>query len=116
MPRPVEGLQIQPVVTHLLVNDGYLARDAATGHFRVIDDEALQAILEQRSGGGSPPGRPAETTAPQEPEVDTDEWELVSTQALRKILGEPEPKKSKTKSGEKFSRDDAGGFNPYNTS
>lgn len=93
-------------------DEGYLARDSATGHFQIIDDTALQAILDQRSGA-TPAARAADVTAepPSETE-DLNELQLVSTQALRQILGEPEPKKPRRQ--EPSARDKGGGFDPYN--
>lgn len=99
--------------------EGFLARNAATGHFQVIDDTDLQAILNQQKATASAPA-----TQPDSADVSTlvsdsddDELSLVSTQALRKILGESTGDKRKTDKAPdaKFSRDDEGGFDPYNT-
>ncbi|MBT8077405.1 MAG: hypothetical protein KJO31_02460 [Gammaproteobacteria bacterium] len=70
--------------------EGILARDTATGLYEIIDDDDLREIL----GGQqdlSATGRPAEVTP--EPAGDTtaaagEELSLVSTQMLRKVLGQ----------------------------
>jgi hypothetical protein len=98
---------------------GFLARDCATGHFRVIDESMLQAIFEHRDEKAPSRRGPEPTPEPVAPQADDDqELALVSTQALRKILDEseaPGSKPKKSRPGEKFSRDEAGGFDPYNT-
>jgi len=68
--------------------DGILARDTATGHFRIVSEADLGKA--RRSA---------------------DELSLVSTQVLRKVIG-PEGKveAAKPKPGKK---DKFGGFNPY---
>ncbi len=92
--------------------DGVLARDTATGHFRIVSETDLKKAMAAESGGK--PGRSAEATAA--PLSDTtrraaDELSLVSTQILRKVLkpgektGAPKPKAGK--------KDKFGGFNPY---
>ncbi len=92
--------------------DGILARDTATGHFRIVNESDLGKALAAESGGK--PGRSAEVTAA--PLTDTtrraaEELSLVSTQILRKVL-KPEEKTgtAKSKAGKK---DKFGGFNPY---
>lgn len=90
-------------------DDGYLARNAATGHFQIIDDTALQAILDAQTGK-EPAPRAADVTAGPTA-ADDNELQLVSTQALRQILGKPEPRKPRR--GDKPSRDEGGGFDPY---
>ncbi|HZW60468.1 MAG TPA: hypothetical protein VFE85_09245 [Woeseiaceae bacterium] len=95
--------------------DGFLARDAATGHFQIIDDTALQAILDQQAADGeklAPRRTPARPATQPTGDAGDHELALVTTQALRKILGttaRQQPAREET-----FSKDDAGGFNPYN--
>ena len=91
--------------------DGVLARHPASGSFEVIDDDELQKILDSTSD--LPPiSRPADVTLePVNPES-SEELSLVSTQALRKLLG-TEPPKSEV--GKKTKRDQGGGFDPYNS-
>ncbi len=100
-------------------DEGYLARNAATGHFQIIDDTDLQAILNQHkaSAPAQAPQPDSMEESAQLSEADDNELSLVSTQALRKILGESTGEKRKVGAtpDEKFSRDDAGGFDPYNT-
>ncbi len=98
-------------------DEGFLARNAATGHFQIIDDTDLQAILSQQKDSAPAP-RPDNSDEPAAlPETDENDLSLVSTQALRKILGESTGEKRKVDAtpDKKFSRDDAGGFDPYNT-
>jgi hypothetical protein len=92
--------------------DGILARDAATGVFRIVNEADLENALAAESG--AKPGRSAAVTAA--PLTDTmrraaDELSLVSTQILRKVMN-PEAKggAAKPKPGKK---DKSGGFNPY---
>lgn len=92
--------------------DGVLARDTATGHFRIVSETDLEKALAAEAGGK--PGRSAEVTGT--PLTDTTrlaaaELSLVSTQILRKVM-KPEVKAEavKAKPGKK---DKFGGFNPY---
>jgi hypothetical protein len=96
-------------------NEGFLARDSATGHFQIIADDDLQLILNQQHKV-APVKRQADALPEPQPTTaseDDDELSLVSTQALRKILGE-EPDKSGSRK-KTFTRDEVGGFDPYNT-
>jgi len=97
--------------------DGFLARNAATGHFQIIDDTDLQAILDQQKNSVPAPQPDTTDESTLLPVTDDNELALVSTQALRKILDEStgEKRNAETTPGGKFSRDDAGGFDPYNT-
>ena len=67
--------------------EGVLARDLATGHFQIVDDTDLQAILDNNI---SLPKQERSADVTYEPAYDseksTDDLTLVSTQALRKIL------------------------------
>ncbi|MEQ9561996.1 MAG: hypothetical protein RLN69_05705 [Woeseiaceae bacterium] len=92
-------------------SNGVLARNPGSGSFEVIEDDELQKILDSTSD--LPPiSRPADVTLePVNPDAG-EELSLVSTQALRKILG-TEPPKSEV--GQKTKRDTGGGFDPYNS-
>jgi hypothetical protein len=93
--------------------NGVLARDAATGHFRILSDTDLKKAATAPPGEG--PKRSGIVTAP--PLSDTsrrkaEELSLVSTQILRKVVkpgGETAIEKPKP-AGKK---DKFGGFNPY---
>ncbi len=92
--------------------DGILARDTATGLFRIVSEADLKKALAAESG--AKPGRSADVTAA--PLTDTtrraaDELSLVSTQILRKVM-KPEAKAeaAKPRPGKK---DKFGGINPY---
>ncbi len=92
-------------------NEGVLARNPASGTFEIIEDADLQAILD--SAQDLPPmTRPADVTLVPLNEDPGVELSLVSTQALRKVLGQKEPK-ADAKS--KKLRDTSGGFDPYNS-
>ena len=92
--------------------DGILARDTATGHFRIVSEADLKKAL--NAPPGERPKRAAEVTAA--PLTDTarkkaDELSLVSTQILRKVMKPGEKVEAATpKAGKK---DKFGGFNPY---
>lgn len=98
-------------------DEGYLARDAATGMFRIIDDDELQALLDQDAGApdATVPPTPAAPAAPAEPVAGNDELSLVTTQALRKILTVAEPAAAKPEKKPE-NKDPGGGFNPYDHS
>ncbi len=93
--------------------DGVLARDTATGHFRILSEADLKKAVPVGDG----PKRSAEVTTA--PLTDTarkkaDELSLVSTQILRKVMkpdGKAEVVKPKAGKKDKF-----GGFNPYDNS
>ncbi|MDH4047219.1 MAG: hypothetical protein OEV63_03670 [Gammaproteobacteria bacterium] len=92
-------------------NEGVLARDPTAGTFEIIGDDELQKILD--STLDLPPiTRPADITLVPLNKESSEELSLVSTQALRKILGTGDSapaQKSKKK------RDSSGGFDPYNS-
>ena len=76
-----------------------------------IEDEDLQAILD--STRDLPPvTRPADVTLVPLKEDAGPELSLVSTQALRKMLGQKEPQ---PEAKPKKLRDISGGFDPYNS-
>ena len=93
--------------------NGVLARDAATGHFRILSDADL------KNAAGAPPGEGSKrntvvTGAPltETTRIKADELSLVSTQVLRKVVkpdGQAEIQKPKPAS----KKDKFGGFNPY---
>jgi len=94
-------------------DEGVLARDAATGIFEIIDDFDIQAILEgnlnetaRRSSEAEVILEPAEMPGTSAPE----ELSLVSTQMLRKVLGEDDSNESES------TPELGGGFDPYNSS
>jgi hypothetical protein len=93
--------------------NGVLARDAATGHFRILSEADLRKAATAPPAGGSQrdhvvTGAPLTDTARKK----ADELSLVSTQFLRKAVGPggrtgPERPRSASK------KDRFGGFNPY---
>ena len=95
--------------------NGILARDTATGHFRIVSEADLKKAMD------SPPGdsakRPAEVTGAPLSETTrkkASELSLVSTQILRKVVrpgGGTEFEVAKPKPAGK--KDKFGGFNPY---
>ncbi len=93
--------------------NGILARDAATGHFRILSDADLKKAATAPPGEG--PKRSAEVTA--KPLTDTarrkaEELTLVSTQILRKVVG-PDAKAEAVAAKPAGRKDKFGGFNPY---
>lgn len=91
------------------VSDGVLARDPATGMFKIIDDEELQEILKTEDGLPTM-SRPTDVTLePLRDYEDVEHLSLVSTLALRRVLKPNE----KTEPDKKT--DMGGGFNPYDT-
>lgn len=93
---------------------GYLAKDNATGMFRIIDDDDLQSLLDSNAGPEALPRAADVVPEPAVPAVQEDEeLSLVSTQVLRKILNIPDNENKKA--GSAPVKDKAGGFDPYNT-
>ncbi len=93
--------------------DGLLARDTATGHFRILSDSDLGKASAVPPGegpkrGGVVTGAPlTETTRARASELS-----LVSTQILRKVVNpDAEPGSGKAKPASKKVK--FGGFNPY---
>jgi hypothetical protein len=97
--------------------DGVLARDTATGHFRILSEADLKKAATAPPAPADGPRRSGVTTGA--PLTDTarkraDELSLVSTQILRKAVkteGKPEAAAEKPKASGK--KDKFGGFNPY---
>jgi hypothetical protein len=97
--------------------DGVLARDTATGHFRIVS----QGEAKKRAGSGDQQPAPRQAGITQKPAAETarqsaDELSLVSTQVLRKILNLEEPAKEEKPAAGIIKKDKHGGFNPYNNS
>lgn len=87
--------------------DGVLARDPANGQFEIIEDDDLQAILDENQGLPKL-SRPADATIePIRDYVDNESLSLVSTQALRKVLNDDDGQDAETPLIEPT------GFNPY---
>jgi hypothetical protein len=95
--------------------NGLLARDAATGHFRILSDADLKKASAAPPLPADSPKRSGVTTgAPLTETVrkKADELSLVSTQILRRTVKAEEPEdKAKAKPSNK--KDRFGGFNPY---
>ncbi len=93
---------------------GVLARNADNGTFEIIDDTDLQAILDNDPGLPKV-SRPSDVTLSpltKDTESAGEELSLVSTQALRKVLGKPPEKEAKPI----VELEPGGGFDPYNSS
>ncbi len=97
--------------------NGLLARDTATGHFRILSDADLKkASAAPPSPADGPKRGNVSTGAPLTETVrkKADELSLVSTQILRKVVkpdGKAEVESAKAKAAGK--KDKFGGFNPY---
>ncbi len=92
--------------------DGVLARDPVSGDFEIIDDDDLQAILNENQGLPKLT-RPADATLePLRDYVEEDQLSLVSTQALRMVLSDDGEDSLDSESAKTESL----GFNPYDSS
>jgi hypothetical protein len=97
--------------------NGVLARDAATGHFRILSEADLKKAATAPPAPADAPKRSGVTTgAPLTETVrkKAEELSLVSTQILRKVVkpdGKSEVEAAKAKATTK--KDKFGGFNPY---
>lgn len=88
-------------------SDGVLARDPATGMFKIIDDDELQEILQSEENLPKM-SRPTDVTLePLRDYEDVERLSLVSTMALRRVLEPSENVAAETEDGE------SRGFNPY---
>ncbi len=91
--------------------EGVLARDPRNGAFQIIDNDDLQAILDDNQGLPEL-RRPADVTLePLRDYAEEEHLSLVSTQALRKVLRDDLPTDVVKKPGGK----DGGAFDPYNS-
>jgi len=95
--------------------NGVLARDTATGHFRILTDHDLRKVATAPQGegpkrSGVSVGAPLTDTARKK----ADELSLVSTQILRKVV-KPGGKAEVQKAKASLKKDRFGGFNPYDT-
>lgn len=93
--------------------NGVLARDTATGHFRILSDADLKKAA--TSPPGEAPKRAAEVTGAPLTETTrkkADELSLVSTQVLRKVV-KPDGKTEVVSAKSAGKKDKFGGFNPY---
>lgn len=90
--------------------EGVLARDTGNGRFEIIEDDDLQAILDANKGLPNL-DRPSDVTLePLKDYADDEHLSLVSTQALRKVLGKDDvDEKTSAASNESV------GFNPYDS-
>lgn len=90
--------------------DGVLARDPATGFFKIIDDTDLQAILDANSDLPQL-SRPVDVTLePLRDYADNENLSLVTTLALRKVLSTDDNENSPE------SEFDSSGMDPDNSS
>jgi hypothetical protein len=94
--------------------NGLLARDTATGHFRILSETDLRKAATAPPPGNGPKRSGVVTAAPLTETVrrKTDELSLVSTQILRKVV-KPGDDAGTGKSKQVARKDKSGGFNPY---
>lgn len=93
--------------------NGVLARDTATGHFRILSDADLRKAATTPPADG--PKRSGVVTAPPLTETTSkkaEELSLVSTQFLRKVV-KPDGQTTVEKAKPSQKKDKFGGFNPY---
>jgi len=92
--------------------EGVLARNTATGMFRVIDENELQALM------ANDRGRDESFEAVEELSQDDEEFSLVSTQALRRMI-HPDSEAAESAPGDGAPEmgipQKGGGFDPYNS-
>jgi hypothetical protein len=96
--------------------NGLLARDTATGHFRILSDADLKkASAAPPSPADGPKRGNVSTGAPLTETVrkKADELSLVSTQILRKTVNPKAAEEEKPKPKVATKKDRFGGFNPY---
>lgn len=94
--------------------DGVLALDRATGHYRVLEPESLDALMNRPVEGREPlpsGGRNIDQLEPDAPATDDEELQLVSTQMLRQILGKDVAEADRQDDGQ----DEAAFCNPYDS-
>jgi len=94
-----------------VATEGVLARNPSNGQFEIIEDDELQAILNENQGLPKL-SRPADATLePLRDYADDDQLSLVSTQALRKVLGDDGEDEEQPVAAEM----EPVGFNPYDS-
>ena len=92
--------------------DGVLARDPANGEFAIIDEDELQAILDNNQDLPKLT-RPADATlGPLRDYANDDQLSLVSAQALRKVLSDDDDDAEEPE----MTPGESAGFNPYHSS
>ena len=93
--------------------NGVLARDAATGHFRILSDAELRKAATTTPADG-PKRSKVVTAAPlsETTRLKAAELSLASTQFLRKVV-RPDGKSEIEKPKPTNKKDKFGGFNPY---
>ncbi len=93
--------------------NGILARDTATGHFRILSDADLKNAATAPPGDASKRGTEV-TAAPltETTRKKAEELSLVSTQILRKVV-KPDGKSEVVAAKPAGKKDKFGGFNPY---
>ena len=92
--------------------DGVLAHDVANDRFEVIDDEDLKAALEGTENAPAERRQAEVVYDPVTPTANIDDLSLVSTLALRRMLGQ----EAETDTDKAPPLDEGGGFDPYNSS
>lgn len=94
--------------------NGLLARDTATGHFRILSDADLREAATTPPPADGPKRSSVVTAAPltETVRMKADELSLVSTQILRKVV-KPDDKAANGKPKPAARKDKFGGFNPY---
>lgn len=104
--------------------EGLLARDAATGHYEIVGQDALKSIAETGQVPEKPHVGGVNVAAPLSDDAvrKAGELSLVSTMMLRKVVGADGKAEyvsgsaEKPKEPETSGRDKFGGFDPYNRS
>ncbi len=96
--------------------DGVVARDRDTGHFRILETESLDTLMNRPVEGRESVavgGRNIDELEPEADESGEDELQLVSTQMLRQILGKDVT--SADHDGGAAGEEEAPYFNPYDS-
>ena len=91
--------------------EGVLAHDVTNDRFEVIDEEDLKAALESAATEPSEARTADVVYEPVDDGVNIDELSLVSTMALRRMLGDEDPAEAES---DDLEIDDKG-FDPYNS-
>lgn len=111
----IEGGQTRSEIRKLAAGrkNGVLARDTATGHFRILSDADLRKAATAPPAEG--PARSGVTTADplsESTRLKAAELSLASTQFLRKVV-KPDGQAETGKPKAATKKDKFGGFNPY---